>query len=240
MTMIRRPIADNMIAAFPVAWRLILNLLVILPFCCLLEARASGAKLRARAPISQPAPERHFQQTHVQHRHSPLKRDVEAKTQIAEKSIPDLALRDQDGRRVRVYSDLMRGKTVVINTMFTTCVDICPILGKNLSELRKVLADRLGRDVSIISITIEPAIDTPTRLKSWGAKFGAGPGWTFVTGERADIDKLLTALTGDVARRENHSPVLIIRNDATGKWIRPYAFESPSVLLKLIDEVSSH
>ena len=65
---------------------------------------------------------------------------------------------------------------------------------------------RVGKEVHLISISVDPVTDTPERLKAWGAKFKAGPGWTFVTGEKQEIDKLLNALGAAVSKRRPHRP----------------------------------
>ncbi|MDQ3804621.1 MAG: SCO family protein [Acidobacteriota bacterium] len=150
--------------------------------------------------------------------------------------IPDVELLDQDGRKVRFYSDLVKGKTVAINFIFTTCTTICPPLGATFARVQKDLGERTGRDVHFISISVDPAVDTPERLKAWGAKFHAGPGWTFVTGSKPQVDELLRALAASTARREDHSPTVLIGNDARGQWTRTYGLAKPSQLVKLIGD----
>ncbi|HLL75605.1 MAG TPA: SCO family protein, partial [Pyrinomonadaceae bacterium] len=94
--------------------------------------------------------------------------------------IPDVPVLDQDGRELNFYSDLVRGKTVAVNFIFTTCTTICPPLGATFARVQRDLGERAGRDVHLISVSVDPANDTPERLKAWGAKFKAAPGWTFV------------------------------------------------------------
>jgi cytochrome oxidase Cu insertion factor (SCO1/SenC/PrrC family) len=151
-------------------------------------------------------------------------------------NIPDIELLDQDGRKVHFYSDLVKGKTVVINFIFTTCTTICPPLGATFARVQKELGDRTGRDVHFISISVDPATDTPERLKAWGAKFHAGPGWTFVTGDKPSVDKLLGALAASSARREDHSPEVLIGNDARGIWTRTYGLAGASKLIQIIND----
>jgi cytochrome oxidase Cu insertion factor (SCO1/SenC/PrrC family) len=149
-------------------------------------------------------------------------------------NIPDVEVLDQDGNRVHFYRDLTKDKTVVINFVFTTCTTICPPLAATFARVQKDLGDRVGKDVHFISISVDPVTDTPQRLKAWGAKFNAGAGWTFVTGEKEEIDKLLNALGGSIARREDHSPTVLIGNDVTGEWTRTYGLAKPSQLTELI------
>lgn len=153
-------------------------------------------------------------------------------------TIPDTEVLDQDGNKVRFYSDLIKGKVVAINFIFTTCTTICPPLGATFARLQKELGERAGRDVHFISVSVDPATDTPERLKEWGAKFKAGPGWTFVTGPKPQVDELLRALAASAARREDHSPTVLIGNDATNQWTRTYGLAKPSQLVKIIEDMS--
>jgi protein SCO1/2 len=150
--------------------------------------------------------------------------------------IPDVELLDQDGRKIHFYSDLIRGRVVVINFIFTTCTTICPPLGATFARVQTELGERAGRDVSFISISVDPVTDTPERLKAWGAKFHAGPAWTFVTGPRPLINELLRALGAATASPQDHSPTVLIGNDARDQWTRTYGLARPSQLVQLIDE----
>lgn len=150
--------------------------------------------------------------------------------------IPDTPVLDQDGRRLKFYTDLVRGKTVAINFVFTTCTTICPPLGATFARVQRELGERAGRDVHLISVSVDPATDTPERLKSWGAKFKAAPGWTFVTGAKPDMDELLRALAASTARPEDHTPTLLIINDQKGVFTRTYGLSRPSQIIKVIDD----
>jgi len=154
-------------------------------------------------------------------------------------NIPDLELLDQNGRKIHFYTDLVKGQTVVINFIFTTCTTICPPLGATFSRVQKELGDKVGRDVRFISISVDPATDTPERLKAWGAKFHAGEGWTFVTGDKPQVDELLRALGASSARREDHSPTVLIGNDAHGIWTRTYGLANTSQLVQIINDAIS-
>jgi len=154
-------------------------------------------------------------------------------------NIPDIELLDQNGRKIHFYSDLVKGHTVAINFIFTTCTTICPPLGATFARVQKELGDRMGRDVRLISITVDPATDTPERLKAWGEKFHAGEGWTFVTGDKPQVDELLLALGASSARREDHSPTVLIGNDTNGTWTRTYGLAQVSQLVQIINTTTT-
>ena len=99
------------------------------------------------------------------------------------------------------------------------------------------MGDKVGKDVHLISISVDPLTDTPERLKAWGAKFKAGPGWTFVTGEKQEMDKLLNALGAAVSKREDHTPALIIGNDSKGVWTRTYGLAKINQIVGVIQNV---
>src|SRR3954447_5853833 len=97
---------------------------------------------------------------------------------------PNVTLTTQDGATVHFYDDLIKGKIVAINLIYTTCKYACPLETARLAQVQSVLGDRMGRDVFFYSITIDPEHDTPAVLKAYAAKYQAGPGWTFLTGKK--------------------------------------------------------
>ena len=151
--------------------------------------------------------------------------------------IPDVQVYDQNGKQVRFYTDLVKGKTVAINFIFTTCTAICPPLTATFRRVQQNLAERAPQ-VRLISVSVDPTVDTPERLHDFAAKFKAEPGWTFVTGEQGEIDKLLKALGAAVADKNDHSPMILIGNDAAGYWTRAYGLSSPTLLAQTISEVA--
>ncbi|HEY0763587.1 MAG TPA: SCO family protein [Pyrinomonadaceae bacterium] len=151
--------------------------------------------------------------------------------------IPDVEVLDQDGNVRHFYTDLIKGKTVAINFIFTNCTTICPPLGATFARVQKELGFKVGSDVHFISVSVDPLTDTPERLKAWGAKFKAGAGWTFVTGNKPEIDRLLLALGASAARREDHTPSVIVGNDAKDVWTRTYGLAKSSQMVTLIENV---
>ena len=110
---------------------------------------------------------------------------------VGKVEIPDLVLRDHEGRKARFYSDLIKDKTVVLSFFYTSCAYSCSMQGKTFSSLQSLLGERLGKSVFLISVTTDPAKDTPGQLKSWGKRYDIQPGWTLVTGDVAQMNKIL-------------------------------------------------
>lgn len=147
-------------------------------------------------------------------------------------SLPDVELVNQDGHRVHVYSDLIKGKVVAINSIFTTCTTICPTMGAGFARLERLLGD--NPDTMLISISVDPSHDTPEMLKAWSAKFHRGPGWTLLTGPKPDVDRLLKALGLQSADKDAHSPMTVIGSDRS--WTRQAGLPSPAKLAGIMNE----
>ena len=171
---------------------------------------------------------------------APVEKPAEPTTNLMRSgsmTIPDVEVLDQDGNELHFYRDLIKDKTVAINFIFTNCTTICPPLAATFARVQKEMGDKVGKDVHFISISVDPLTDTPERLKAWGAKFKAGGGWTFITGDKQEMDKLLNALGAAVSKREDHTPAMIIGNDAKGVWTRTYGLAKTGQIVGLILDV---
>ena len=149
----------------------------------------------------------------------------------------DTVLVDQDGRPQRFYSDLIQGRTVLIHVGFTRCTSICPTATASLKRIQERLGERLGRDVHILSITIDPEHDTPARLKEYAARLEAGPGWRFVTGKPEDVETVLRKLGLWAAAPEKHPALLIFGNLRTGLWKKAFALADAEEVLGVAESV---
>ena len=145
---------------------------------------------------------------------------------------PNVELTTQDGEKVRFFDDLIEDKIVLINFIYTTCVDTCPMETAQLIQVQKILGDRLGKDVFFYSISIDPEHDTPEVLKEYKGRFRAN--WTFLTGNFDDIIELRKKLGLYIEEIQdgsnNHNVNMIIGNQATGRWMKRSPFENPHVL----------
>lgn len=155
----------------------------------------------------------------------------------AAKYFGDVELLDQDGRTVRFYSDVLKGKTVVINALFTTCTNVCPPISRNFERIQEALGPRLGKDVFLVSITVDPETDTPAKLKEYAERFHARKGWSFLTGKKENLDSALYKLGQYVEEKTQHKTVIIIGNEATGLWKKAFGLARADELIKLVEEV---
>ena len=132
---------------------------------------------------------------------------------------PNVPLVTQDGKTVQFYDDLLKDKKVLVNFMFTSCDQVCPLDTAKMLQVQKTLGARVGRDIFIYSISLDPDNDTPKALKDYAERFGAGPGWLFLTGKREDIDKVRAKL-GETGEKEEHGNSVRVGDVARGQWIR--------------------
>ena len=89
----------------------------------------------------------------------------------------DVELTNQNGEKMRLYSDLIAGKTVVINSFYTTCVGICPIMAGTFKRIQTALGDHLGKDLILVSVTVEDIerCQSPARVQLLAEKGVAEP-----------------------------------------------------------------
>jgi protein SCO1/2 len=159
--------------------------------------------------------------------------------------LPNTLLYTHEGRAVKFYDDLIRGKVVAISMMYASCTGICPTVTANLRLVQKLLGERVGRDVFMYSISLQPELDSPQILKEYVERHHVGAGWWFLTGAPADIEQLRFSLgfydinplvDGNLA---NHSGVVRIGNDAYQRWTMAPALAEPEQILATINHVDT-
>ena len=150
---------------------------------------------------------------------------------------PNVPLINQDGKTLRFYDDVIKGKVVTINFMFTSCTDSCPLETAKLLEVQKRLGEHVGKNVYMYSISVDPDRDTPEVLKAYMKKFNVGPGWQFLTGKKEDIDQIRKKLGMYVegeTELSGHSISFVIGNEATGRWVKRSPFDVPEALVTVL------
>jgi protein SCO1/2 len=157
---------------------------------------------------------------------------------------PNVELITQDGKKVRFYDDLIKGKVVALELIYTTCKYNCPLETARMVQVQKLLGDRMGKDVFFYSITIDPEHDTPEVLKEYASKYRVGPGWLFLTGKPADIKLISKRLGLDKLPTGNdpdgHMPSLLIGNEATGIWMRNSALDNTKFMALKIEQLMGY
>jgi protein SCO1 len=165
--------------------------------------------------------------------------NAQAQSRYGANYFPNVVLTTQDGKKVHFYDDVLKGKSVVIDMIYTTCGYACPLETARLAQVQKVLGDRVGKDIFFYSITIDPANDTPKVLKAYMEKYHIGPGWTFLTGKKSDIELVGKKLglwnnDPDPNNPDGHTPSVLIGNEPGGQWMRNAATDNPKFLANMI------
>jgi cytochrome oxidase Cu insertion factor (SCO1/SenC/PrrC family) len=151
----------------------------------------------------------------------------------------DTVLVTQEGKRVRFYSDVLKDRVVVISFLFTRCTTACPMIAAKLNQIREKLGDRFGREVHFISLTVDPEHDTPQRLKEFARQHHAThEAWTFLTGNKKDVDQVIARLGQYVENIDGHSTVLIAGNDKQRHWTKIRPDVPPSAVAEKVRQLS--
>lgn len=182
------------------------------------------SQTNAAAPVEQRGPE--------QKPASPA-----AEQSPAQKYFTDVVLVNQNGQKMRFYRDLLQGKVVIINSFFGTCQGSCLPMNRNLEKVQQALGDRVGKDVRIISISVDATVDTPAVLKEYAKKLHAGPGWYFLTGDKQNVDFALRKLGQFVSDKQDHLNIIIIGNERTGLWKKAFGLAQSDELVKVVESV---
>ena len=150
-------------------------------------------------------------------------------TKTTTRLIPRTAVVDQDGRQLE-FTELIANRTVALNFIYTTCATVCPPMGANFAKLQHELPDNFR----LISLSLDPRMDTPHRLRAWSDKFERGPQWTLLTGKKHEIEKLLKALGVFTPDKQSHAPILMV--GSAQRWTLTNGLAPPNTILKLMQE----
>jgi protein SCO1 len=157
----------------------------------------------------------------------------------AKVALVDQALLDQAGRRVRLASDVIGGRIAIVNFVYSTCTTVCPVSSATLAQVQERLGGALGRDVALVSITVDPVRDTPARLNELAGRFGARAGWTWLTGAKGGIDGVLKGFGAYTPNFEDHPVMVLVGDPASGAWTRFFGFPSVEQLLDRVDALQA-
>jgi protein SCO1/2 len=157
---------------------------------------------------------------------------------------PNVVLTSHRGQALRFYTDVLRGKTVVIGLMYTRCAGICPATVVGMRQLQEALGPRAGRDISLYSVTLDPEYDAADVLGRYAKTIEAGPGWSFLTGSPSDIELVRRRLgfvdPDPVVDRDKsrHSGMLLCGSEPYDRWAASPAAAPTRRILKLLSRVS--
>jgi len=151
--------------------------------------------------------------------------------------LPDTVLTDQNGKSAKLKTEVLADRLAVVNFIYTTCTTVCPVQSALIADLQRRLGERSGKEVSLISVSVDPLRDTPLRLKEFAARYKAGPGWSFLTGSRQAVDEVLKAFDVYTPNFADHPAAVLVGNPRTGEWVRLFGFPSTDQILARMKEL---
>jgi protein SCO1 len=179
--------------------------------------------------------------------HAPATQTAEARADTAATDKPrngaaiylaDLPLVDQNGKTVDLYKDFIAGRRIVLHSFFARCEGSCPVMMTTLQALQKQLGSRLGKDVSIVSITVDPDHDTPQVLADYAKRVQAKPGWHFLSGSSAQVNMALRRIGQYTDAPENHMNLIIVGNETDGDWRKMHGLaEMKAVVTEILEAI---
>lgn len=142
-------------------------------------------------------------------------------------SLPGTRLRQRDGRELRLDAQAFGDRVVVIDFVFTHCTTICPALTAIMSAVQTRLQRDGGADWQLLSLSVDPARDTPARMDAYATRVGAGERWWWLTGERSEVERSLRAFGVPAGAPEDHAPMVLVGHPASGRWLRWVGMPDP-------------
>lgn len=161
-----------------------------------------------------------------------------ARSESAQVKFADVALVDQNGKAVRLEKDLVTDKIVVMSFIYTSCTTVCPVVSSIMGKVQKQLGARVGGEVQLVSISIDPQRDDAKRLNDYARNFQKGPGWSWLTGSSQSINETLKGLGTFSGDFKSHQPLILVGDGNSRHWTRYYGFTDPKVLAREVEKLS--
>lgn len=156
----------------------------------------------------------------------------------AQVKFANVPLLDQNGKSVHLEPDLVQGKIVVMSFIYTSCTTVCPVVSSIMGKVQKQLGARVGDEVQLVSISIDPQRDDPKRLQEYARSFQQGPGWSWLTGSPQSINETLKGLGSFSGDFKSHQPLILVGDGNNRHWMRYYGFTDPALLAKEVEKLS--
>ena len=156
----------------------------------------------------------------------------------ARKFFTDLEVVDQNGNKLRFYSDVLKGRVVLINFIFTNCPDACPMMTHKLMQVRSMMVPAIKDDVWFISVSVDPERDTPEAMKAFAEKQGVDESrWIFLTGDKKNLEYLVRKLGQYTPDVEAHTTLMLAGNTITRHWTRVMPMLTPPDIAQKMREL---
>ena len=214
-----------------------LKLLAVFLAACMLAMNAGAEQSGHEHPGHDQHASSSDDDPHAHHKAMLNKKAEPAKP--TEVDLLDLTLVNQHGKEVKFVSDVIGDNIVVMDFVYTSCTTVCPVLSAVFGQVQNKLGDQLGKDVTLVSVSVDPVRDTPQRLKAYAAKHDAEPGWIWLTGPKTTMDEVLDGLGAYSPNFENHPAMVLVGDGRTGEWSRFFGFPSPDRLVEQVNTLQA-
>ncbi|WP_455921048.1 SCO family protein [Pseudomonas putida] len=151
----------------------------------------------------------------------------------------DVPLLDQAGHTVRLERDLMAHKIVVLGFVYSQCVGPCAQVPRVMTQMHQLLGPRVGKDVQLVSLSLDPWRDDPPRLAAYAAQYGSGPGWRWLTGTPQAVQATVQGLVGRPLGLDETLPLILVGDGDKPQWTGYYGLAEPAVLVREVEALSS-
>ena len=139
----------------------------------------------------------------------------------ARKYFTDTEVIDQNGRKLRFYTDVLRDRVVLISFIFTNCEYACPMQAQKLKQTRALMVPAIKDEVWFVTLSVDPDRDTPQAMKQFAEKQGLDESrWIFLTGDKPNVEFLIKRLGQYNENIEAHTTLMLAGNDRTQHWAR--------------------
>lgn len=201
--------------------------------------RRTCLSLAAAALVAAPALAHDAHMHHAMQEHHPASHAHHAGASAAAPAGADVELSqapllDVSGKRVQLARDVLAGRIAVVNFVYTHCTTVCPVTSATFELLQRKLGDALGRDVVLVSITVDPLRDTPWRLREFASRYDAGAGWHWLTGAKPDVDEVLKGFGAYTPDFADHPAMVLVGMPGSQQWTRFLGFPSVEQLLSRV------
>lgn len=153
--------------------------------------------------------------------------------------LKDIALVGMDGEPTSLLGELDCDKPVMVNFVFTTCTTICPVMTGVFAQVQRQLGPE-GKDVRMVSVSIDPEYDTPERLREYANRFNAGQEWRFLTGDLQNIIEVQKAFDVYRGNKMSHEPTTLMRRSRGDPWVRLDGIASAGEIVAEYRELIGH
>jgi protein SCO1/2 len=133
----------------------------------------------------------------------------------------DTEVIDQNGKKMRFYSDVLKGRVVLISFIFTNCEYACPMQAQKLKQVRAAMVPAIKDDVWFVTLSVDPERDTPEAMKKFAERQGVDESrWIFLTGDKQNLEFLVKRLGQYTPDIESHTTLMLAGNTITRHWTR--------------------